>query len=75
MNPHSPTRRHQVETSLNEARIEIVDKKPQYVQRTGLTARKAGGIIEIRVLDHLVIKFTPAEAREFARAFEKLIST
>ncbi len=70
----TPDRRHQMEISSGNARIEITGSVPQYVWRVDLTAKRKERFVELRVLDRLVVAFTPEEARDFARALLKVAS-
>lgn len=67
-------RQHYLKCSDGIARIEITGSLPQYVWRVDLTAKRKERFVELRVLDRLVVEFTPEEARDFACALLKVAS-
>lgn len=70
----TPDRSHTVKSSPESARIEISGSLPQYVWRVDLTATRKERFVEVKILDRLVVEFTPEEARDFARALLKVAS-
>lgn len=74
--PHldSPDRHHSISHSTRGAEIEISGSRPQYTWSVRLSAVRKERFVEMRILDHLVVEFTPEEARDFARALLKVAS-
>lgn len=74
--PHfdSPDRRHSISHSARGAEIEISGSRPQYTWSVRLSALRKERFVEMRVLDQLVVEFTPEEARDFAQALLKVSS-
>jgi hypothetical protein len=54
------------------ARIEISGTMPPANWSVDLTATHSEGFVTVKILDHLVVEFTPAEASDFARALLKV---
>ena len=45
---------------------------PQARWSVDLTAARSEGFVTVKILDRLVVEFTPSEARDFARALLKV---
>lgn len=56
------------------AKIEIWGQTPHYRWTVRLTAERSDRFVEVKVLEHLVVQFTPDEARDFAQALLKVAS-
>lgn len=70
----TPDRRHVIKFAEDSARIEIRGSRPQYTWGVDLTATRRERFVEVKILDRLVVDFTPEEARDFARALLKVAS-
>lgn len=67
-------RHHAMTVSVGKAQIEITGSSPQYQWHVSLSAQRKAGVVEVKILDHLVVEFTPVEARDFARALLQVAS-
>lgn len=70
----TPDRSHIMRSSPDGARIELSGTAPQYAWRIDLSAKRTERFVEVRILDRLVVEFTPEEARDFAQALLKVAS-
>ena len=65
-------RQHRVEQKANKARIEIEEPFGNGRWMVNLEATRTEETIEVRIIDRLLVVFTPQEARDFAEALSRV---
>lgn len=66
-------RRHRMRHEANSSRIEIEEpfgKSGRWM--VNLEAGRTADTVEVRIIDRLVVAFTPQEARDFAQALSRV---
>ena len=66
-------RKHRMQHEADRSRIEIEEpfgKSGRWM--VDLEAARSGETVQVRIIGHLVVAFTPEEARDFAQALNRV---
>lgn len=66
-------RQHRMVHGTGVSRIEIEEPYGSAGRwLVNLEAKRTGDTVDVRIIDHLVVQFTPQEARDFAEALARV---